>query len=102
MRELLLQKRVEGNSAKIKQFQEVVGALQDFKTYLFIKKGSVFCMIMHLPMKFVALSDATQHLQGRFISFVGDRMLTRELMEILLPSQKTWQWVKDEEEQYWW
>jgi hypothetical protein len=35
VRELLWQKRVEGNSAKIKQFQEVAGALQDFKTYLF-------------------------------------------------------------------
>jgi hypothetical protein len=42
VRELLWQKKVEGNIAKIKQFQEVVGGLQDFKTYLFIKKGSVF------------------------------------------------------------
>ncbi len=50
---------------------------------------------MHLPIKFVALSDATQYLQGRFIGFVGDRMLTLEPVEILLPSQKTWQWVKE-------
>jgi hypothetical protein len=32
VRELRWQKRVEGNSAKIKQFQEVAGALQDLKT----------------------------------------------------------------------
>jgi hypothetical protein len=72
VRELLWQKRVEGNSAKIKQFQEVAGALQDFKTYLFHKRGSIFCTVMHLPMKFVVLSDATQHLQGQFIGFVMD------------------------------
>jgi hypothetical protein len=46
-------------------------------------------------MKFVALSDATQHLLGRFIGFVGDQTLTCELTAILLPSQKTWQWVKE-------
>jgi hypothetical protein len=82
VRELLWQKRVEGDSAKIKQFQEVAGALQDYKTYLFPKKGSVFWTVMHSPMKFVALSDATQHLQERFIGFVGDRTLTRELTAI--------------------
>jgi hypothetical protein len=54
VRALLWQKRIEDNSAKIKQFQEVAGALQDFQTYLFLKKGRVFCTIMHLPMKFVA------------------------------------------------
>ncbi len=95
MRELLWQKRVEGNSTKIKQFQEVAGALQDFKTYLFLKKRCIFCTVMHSPMTFVALSDATQHLQGRFIGFVRDQMLTREPTAILLPSQKTWQWVKE-------
>jgi hypothetical protein len=79
----------------IKQFQEVAGAIQDFKTYLFLKKGSIFCTVMHSPMKFVALSDATQHLQGQFIGFVGDRTLMCEPTAILLPSQKTWQWVKE-------
>jgi hypothetical protein len=61
VRELLWQKRVD---AKINQFQEVAEALQDLKTYLFLKKGIVFFTIMHSPMKFMALSDATQHLQG--------------------------------------
>jgi hypothetical protein len=86
VRELLRQKRVKGNIAKIKQFQQVAGALQDFKTYLFLQKGNVFCTIMHSPMKFVALSDAMQHLQGRFIGFVGDQTLTEEPTAILLPS----------------
>jgi hypothetical protein len=94
VRELLWQKRGEGDSAKIKQFQEVAGAIQDFKTYLFLKKGSIFCTVMHSPMKFVALSDVTHHIQGRFIGFVRDQTLTRELTAIFLPSQKTWQWVK--------
>ena len=55
-RELKWQKDIAGNSQKIKQFQEVVGALQDFKTYLFVKPGSIFVMVIHSLMKFIALS----------------------------------------------
>jgi hypothetical protein len=72
MRELLWQRGVGGKKPKISQFQEVAGALQEFKTYLFIKLGSAFCTVVHLPMKFMAVSEATQHLQGRFIGFIGD------------------------------
>ena len=43
-------------------------------------------------MKYVALGDATQHLQGRFIGFVGDRTSTKEQTAIVLPSMKTWTW----------
>jgi hypothetical protein len=86
-----LQKFVNGNTAKIKQFQEVPGALQEFKTYLFIKKGSTNCTVLHSPLKFVAIRDATQHLQGGFIGFVGDWTLSREPTPILLPLLKTWQ-----------
>jgi hypothetical protein len=86
---------VEGDNTKITQFQEMVGALQEFKTYLFMKKGSAFCTIIHSPTKFMALNKAMQHLQGHFIGFIGDCMLTRNPMPILLPTQKTWQWVKE-------
>jgi hypothetical protein len=74
--DLAWQKGVEGEKTKITQFQEMVGALQGFKTYLFMKKGSAFCTVIHLPMKFMALNEATQHLQGCFIAFIGDCMLT--------------------------
>ncbi len=47
-------------------------------------------------MKFMAISKATQHLQGRLIGFVGDRTITQEPTSILLPLLKTWQWVKEE------
>jgi hypothetical protein len=45
-------------------------------------------------MKFMAISEATQHLQGRFIGFIGDQTPTREPTVVLFPAQKTWQWVR--------
>jgi hypothetical protein len=89
-------KTLDGDTSKIKVFQETVGGLQEFKTYLFIKKGSAYCTVLHSPMKFMAISKATQHLQSRFTSFVGDCTVTREPTPILLPLLKTWQWVKEE------
>ena len=60
--ELRWQQGVGGDKTKIEQFHEVAGALQEFKTYLFIKPGSAFCTVIHSPMKFVAITDATQQL----------------------------------------
>ncbi len=62
--ELRWQRGVGGDRTKADQFCEVVGALQDFKTYLFIKLGSAFCTVIHSPLKFVAIIEATQQLQG--------------------------------------
>ena len=70
--ELRWQQGVRGDKNKIEQFRDIVGALQDFKTYLFMKPGSAFCTVVHSPMKFVAITAATQQLQGRIIGFVGD------------------------------
>ncbi len=56
------QQGVGGDRTKADQFCEVVGALQDFKTYLFIKPGSMFCTVIHSPLKFVAITKATQQL----------------------------------------
>jgi hypothetical protein len=91
-RKLKWQNDVGGDSQKIKQFQGVVGALQDFKTYLLLKPGSVFVTVVHSPMRFVAINEETQHLKGRFIGFVGDRSITKDPTLILLPQQKTWHW----------
>jgi hypothetical protein len=85
---------VGGKKTKISQFQEVAGALQEkFKTYLFIKPGSAFCTVVHSPMKFMAISKATHHLQGRFIGFIGDHTPSQEPTLVLFPSQKMWQWI---------
>jgi hypothetical protein len=81
-----------GDTTKIKQFQEMVGALQDFRTYLLIKPGTVFVTVLHSPIKFVALSEGTQHLQGRVIGFVGDRTMAKDPTPIMLPQEKTWKW----------
>ncbi len=87
---------VDGDTAKIKLFKETTGGLQEFKTHLFIKKSSAYCTVLHFPMKFMAISEATQHLQGWFIGFVGDCTVTREPTPILLHLLKTWQWVKED------
>ncbi len=84
-RDLKWQREMDSNAQKITQFKEVVGGLQDFCTYLFMKPGSAFVTVMHSPMKFVAISDATQHLQGRYIGFVGDRTATKDPTSIILP-----------------
>ena len=91
-RDLKWQRDVNGNTQKIKQFQEVVGGLQDFRTYLLMKPGSAFVTILHSPMKFVAISEATQHLQGRYVGFVGDHTATKDPTPVVLPQQSTWKW----------
>jgi hypothetical protein len=95
IQDLAWQRSVGGDTTKINQWKEIMGSLQDFKAYLFIKQGSCFATVVHSPLKFAAISAATQHLQGRIIGFVGDRTTTREPTPILLPQLKTWQWVKE-------
>ncbi len=88
------QQEVGGDKTKIEQVREVAGALQEFKAYPFIKPGSAFCTVIHSPLKFVAVTNATQQLQKQIIGFVGDRTLTKELTSILMPPRKAWDWVK--------
>jgi hypothetical protein len=85
---LAWQKAVDGDTSKINLFHKTTRGLQEFNTYLFIKKGSAYCTVLHSPMKFMAISKATQHLQGQFIDFVGDRTVTWEPTLILLPLLK--------------
>ena len=63
-----------------------------FIIIIFMKPGSAFVTVLHSPMKFVAISEATQHLQGRYIGFVGDRTISKDPILIVLPQQKTWSW----------
>jgi hypothetical protein len=97
LRDLTWQREVDGNTNKITQFKELVGGLQDFRTYLFIKPGSVFVTVLHSTMKYVVISEATQHLQGWLIGFVGDRTATKEPTAIVLPQQKMWKWENKED-----
>jgi hypothetical protein len=93
---LAWQKAVDGDTSKIKVFQKTTGGLQEFKTSLFIEKGSAYCPVLHSLMKFMAITKATQHLQSWLIGFVGDCMVTREPTPILLPLLKIWQRAKEE------
>ena len=97
IQELTWQRSVGGDPTKINQWKEVMGSLQEFKAYMFIKQGSCFATVMHSQMKFAAISAATGHLQGRIIGFVGDRTAIKEPTPILLPQpqRKTWEWVKE-------
>jgi hypothetical protein len=84
-RDLKWQKEVAGNAQRINQFKKVVGGLQDFGTYLFMKPGSAFATVLHSSMTFVAISDATQHLQGKFVAFVGDHSARKDPTPLVLP-----------------
>ena len=95
IQELTWQRSVGGDPTKINLWKDVMGGLQEFKAYMFVKQGSCFAMMVHLPMKFAAISPATGHLQGLIIGFVGDRTSTREPTPILLTQRKTWEWVKE-------
>jgi hypothetical protein len=92
---LTWQRSVGGDPTKINQWKEVMGSLQEFKAYMSVKQGSCFATVMHSLMKFAAISAATGHLQGRIIGLAGDRTSTREPTPMLLPQQKTWEWVKE-------
>ncbi len=91
-RNLKWQTDIGGETTKVKQFKEVAGSLQDFCTYLFIKPGSTFATLLHSPIKFVALTEGTQHLQGQFIGIVGDCTMARDPTPIILPQEKPWKW----------
>ncbi len=91
LQDLAWQRDVDSDANKISQFREVVGGLQDFRTYVFIKPGNAFVTVVHSIMKYFATSKAT-HLQGQFIGFVGDRKATKEPTAIILSQQKTWKW----------
>jgi hypothetical protein len=57
-----------------------------------MKPRSAFVTVLHSPMKFVAISEATQHLQGWYNGFVGDRTNPKDPIAIVLPQQKAWSW----------
>jgi hypothetical protein len=42
----------------------------------------------------MVISEATGHLQGRFIGFIGDRTPSCEPTAVLFPTIKMWQWIK--------
>jgi hypothetical protein len=49
--ELNWQRLVEGEPAKISQWKDIMGSIQDFKAYLFVKPGSCFATVVHSPRR---------------------------------------------------
>ncbi len=83
------QRDIAGDTQKIKQFQEVVVGLQDFRMYLLVHQARErICDNPPFPMTFMAIRKATQHLQGHFVSFVGDCMVTKDSTPLIVLQQK--------------
>jgi hypothetical protein len=82
---------VKGGNNKITQFQEMVGALQEFNISVHEKGECILHYNSFTNEVHGTQHEAMQHLQGRFKGFIGDRTLMRNPTPILLPNQKTWQ-----------
>ena len=85
---------VSGDSGKINMFQAEVGSLLTFQAFLMMKEGSAMVTTAHSIAKFFSLSAVTSSYQGQYIRFVGDRLTAREPGPVVLPSTKSWGWVK--------
>ena len=85
---------VSGDSGKIRTFQAEVGSLFTFQAFLMMREGSAMITTVHSIAKFFLPSAAMSRYQGRYIEFVGNRLAACEPGPVLLPSTKSWGWVK--------
>ncbi len=75
-------------------FKAKVGSLLAFQVFLMMREGRKMVTVLHSPGKYFAITAATSHYQGRYIGFVGGRILTQEPGPVLIPALKGWEWVK--------
>ena len=69
------QRAIAGDSSKISTFTAEVGSLLTFQSFLMMREGSAMVTIVHSIAKFFSLSAATFHYQGKYIGFVGNRLV---------------------------
>ena len=91
--ELLWQKSVNGEAARIASFTERVLGLQEFKAFVFMKSGSPWVHVGHGLGKFYSVYGTVPELDGKVLMFVGDRGWTRDPMPVQPPVQNTWKWI---------
>ena len=91
--ELLWQKAVNGEAARITPFTERVLGLQEFKAFAFMKAGSPWVQVGHGLGKFYSVYGTVPELDGKVLMFVGDRGMTRDPMPVQPPVQNTWKWI---------
>jgi hypothetical protein len=91
--ELNWQNQVSSNKEKQKGFQEKVLQSPGFQPFLLMTKGSHFMRIGHSIAKFASKTQSNQELDGKVITFVGDRRARQqEPLAVILP-QKAWTWA---------
>jgi hypothetical protein len=88
------QRAISGDSGKISMFQAEVGSLLTFQAFLVMREGSAMVTTVHSIAKFFFLSARTSRYQGQYIGFVGNRLTACKPGPVLLPSTKSWGWVK--------
>ncbi len=90
--ELNWKNQVSSNKEKQKGFQEKVLQSPGFWPFLFMTKGSHFMRMGHSIAKYASVTQSDQELDGKVITFVGDRCARQELLAVILP-QKAWTWA---------
>ena len=91
--ELLWQRNVNGEAARIDAFTERVLGLQEFKAFAFMTVGSPWVQIGHGIGKFFSIYGTVPELDGKAVMFVGDRGWTRDPVAVQPPVQNTWKWI---------
>jgi hypothetical protein len=93
-RELEWQGRVEGNATKCNAFRDQALNQQVFCAFIFMKGKSPVVHMAHLMGTFFGISGLAMDVQGKQISFVGDRGNGQYSIPFLLPERNSWAWLK--------
>jgi len=83
------QNQVSSDKEKQKGFQEKVLQSPGFRPFLFMTKGSHFVRMGHSIAKFASTTQSNQELDGKVITFIGDRRARQEPLVVIIP-QKAW------------
>ncbi len=85
---------VNRDRGKTNAFKAKVESLLVFQAFLMMREGRKTVTVLHSLGKYFAITAAMSHYQGRYIGFVGGRILTQEPGPVLIPALKGWEWVK--------
>jgi hypothetical protein len=83
-----------GETGRRNAFKAKVGSLLVFQTFLIMREGSGMVTVLQSPAKYFAITEVTLRYQGRYIGYVGGRLLMQELGPVLIPALKGWEWMK--------
>lgn len=91
--DLAWQRKVEGDSAKIKLFKTEVLQHSGMTVFVFMRPGSPFLQLLHSPQTYHTHRQ-DDDLRGKDIAFVGDRTnLNPNPTAVVLSEKAPWTWV---------